>query len=446
MQRTDVTKPQILAFAIGDLGIQVPFMSTVLFLMYFYTEAAGLSASTAGMIFLAASMWDAITDPPMGWITERTRSRWGRCRPYFLFGALPLAASIVLVYYAPPLSGGAQIAFLLAAHVLFRTCFTVVGIPYAAYSARITNDSRARSLIASAKLFFTIAAGTLVAYTLLPLVERFGDGNLADGFFRASFVLALAPLVFLPVTFFGTREPSDGLIGRTTVPLRTAVRTLAANPAYRVVLVCIACVISTQVISGAAGLYYFKYVLNAEAAAPAAMAMSTAVGLIVVPLWVWVERALGKRGAWTAAATAGLLVLGYFWVRNALSTREFTAICVLSNAALYGATVSMWSMLPDTIEFGELRSGVRVEAPTFGLALFTLKLAMGVATAASGAILERTGFVSNTVLSPEAVEGLTFVIGGLPLAVLCLGLVAGFFYPMRKGEHERIVAELAARC
>src|SRR5690606_29207771 len=148
MQRSDVTKPQILAFAIGELGIHVPFMSTVLFLMYFYTDAAGLSVSTAGLIFLMASVWDAVTDPPMGWITERTRSRWGRCRPYFLFGALPLSMSVVLVYYVPPLSGAALVAFLLVAHIVFRTCFTLVGIPYAAYSARITRNSDSRTLIA----------------------------------------------------------------------------------------------------------------------------------------------------------------------------------------------------------------------------------------------------------------------------------------------------------
>src|SRR5688572_28608351 len=239
MQRSDVTKPQILAFAIGELGVHVPFMSTVLFMMYFYTEAAGLNVATAGLIFLAASVWDALTDPPMGWITERTRTRWGRCRPYFLFGAPPLALSVVLLYYVPPLSGVALVVFLLFAHVLFRTCFTIVGIPYAAYSARIANDSGRRSLIASAKLFFTIAAGTLVAYTLLPMVDRFGAGNLADGFFRASFILALAPLIFLPVTFFGTREPPDDPTALRGVSLGTAIRTLAANRAYRVVLVCI---------------------------------------------------------------------------------------------------------------------------------------------------------------------------------------------------------------
>lgn len=445
MQRTPVTKPQILAFAIGEIGIHVPFMSIVLFMMYFYTDAAGLSASTAGMIFLVASVWDAITDPPMGWITERTRTRWGRCRPYFLFGALPLSLSLVLVYYVPPLSGAALIAFLLFAHILFRTCFTIVGIPYAAYSARITRDSSARSLIASAKLFFTIAAGTLVAYALLPLVEYFGEGSAAEGFFRASFFLALAPLIFLPITFLGTREPSDGLLSTAHVSLGTAVRTLLGNRAYRVVLVCIGCVIATQVISGAAGLYYFKYVLNDADAAPASMAMSTAVGLVIVPLWVWVERGLGKRGAWTLAVSCGLAVLGYFWTRDVLSTREFTAICVLLNAALYGATVSMWSMLPDTIEFGELRAGVRVEAPTFGFALFMLKLAMGGATALSGTILERTGFVPNATLSASALDGLTFVAAGLPMAVLAIGLIAGGFYPMRKGDHERIVADLAAR-
>lgn len=446
MQSNEVTKPQILAFAIGEIGIHVPFMSTVLFMMYFYTEAAGLSVATAGLIFLAASAWDAITDPPMGWIAERTRTRWGRCRPYFLFGAPPLAASLVLLYYVPALSGGALIAFLVIAHMLFRTCFTVVGIPYAAYSARITRDSSARGLIASAKLFFTIAAGTLVAYTLLPLVDRLGDGNLAQGFVRAALVLALAPLIFLPATFFGTREPPDGLIARRAVPLRESIRVLAGNRAYRVVLICIACVISTQVISGSGGLYYFKYVLNDEAAAPASMALSTAVGLIVVPLWIWVERWLGKRRAWMSAAAIGLVVLAYFCSRDSVSTREFTVICVLVNAALYGSTVSMWSMLPDTIEFGELHRGVRVEAPAFGFALFVLKLAMGIATALSGAILDSTGFAPNASLSAAAIGGLTFVVGGLPMAIVAVGLIAGFFYPMRQGDHERIVAQLTARC
>jgi GPH family glycoside/pentoside/hexuronide:cation symporter len=186
-------------------------------------------------------------------------------------------------------------------------------------------------------------------------------------------------------------------------------------------------------------------VLNDEAAAPASMALSTAVGLVVVPLWIWVERWLGKRLAWMSAAAIGLVVLAYFCSRDSVSTREFTVICVLVNAALYGSTVSMWSMLPDTIEFGELHRGVRIEAPAFGFALFVLKLAMGIATALSGVILDSTGFAPNASLSSAAIGGLTFVVGGLPMAIVAIGLIAGFFYPMRKGDHERIVAELSAR-
>jgi GPH family glycoside/pentoside/hexuronide:cation symporter len=440
-----VSRSQIVAFTIGDLGIHVPFMSTVLFLMYFYTEVVGLSAATAGLMFMIASIWDALIDPPMGLITDRTRSRWGRCRPYFLFGCVPLAISLVLVFYVPPLHGGALVAYLLGANMLFRTCFTIVGIPYAAYSARITQDSQTRTTIAGYKLFFTIGAGSLVAYFALPLANHFGEGNLARGFYWTAMVFAVAPLVFLPVTFLGTREPAQAGPQPASLTMKDYLAFFRSNLAFWIVLACITCVIATQVIGSAVTLYFFKYYLRDETSAPLALTLSMVVGLVITPLWVLMERRVGKRSAWMFGSLGALGVLTYFALNDSISSIQYVVVVTLLNGSLYGLTVTMWSMLPDTIEYGEWRSGVRAESITFGLALFVLKVAMGIATGIFGFALNAIGFQPGIAQSAATLADMKMLATAFPALLVALSLVAAHLYPMRRGDHERIVEQLAAR-
>ena len=133
--------PRMAAFATGDFACNLYWQSVSLFLLFYYTDAVGLSAGIAGLIYMIASIFDGAIDPFMGAISDRTRTRWGRYRPYILFGGVPLGLSFALLYYRPPVEGYLLVAFVLVAHLVFRVCYTALSIPYSSLTARMTASS-----------------------------------------------------------------------------------------------------------------------------------------------------------------------------------------------------------------------------------------------------------------------------------------------------------------
>jgi GPH family glycoside/pentoside/hexuronide:cation symporter len=184
-----------LGYGAGDFAFNLFFTTASLYLLYYYTDVLGLSPAVAGWVFAAALMWDALFDPFMGYLANRTRTRWGRYRPYLLFGAAPLALSWVLIFLPVKFEGLALIVFAAAAHVLFRTLYAVVSMPYLALSAVMTSDSAERGVLAGFRMVSAATCGLLAAFFTLQLVGWFGGGQ--TGFFWTSVLYGtLATIVF----------------------------------------------------------------------------------------------------------------------------------------------------------------------------------------------------------------------------------------------------------
>ena len=145
MKQSNLSLKVRLGYGIGDTAICLYWSGVGLYLLYFYTDVVGISPELAGTIYLIGMMWDALTDPYMGYIAERTRTRWGVYRPYLLFGNIPLALSFILLFWAPPFEGYSLFFFLVFANILHRTCFTIVSVPFSSLTPRITSDSTERT-------------------------------------------------------------------------------------------------------------------------------------------------------------------------------------------------------------------------------------------------------------------------------------------------------------
>lgn len=191
-------------YGAGDFGFNLFFSTASLYLLYYYTDVLGLPPATAGWIFAVALIWDAVFDPVMGYLASRTRTRWGRYRPYILFGAVPLAASWILIFVPTGLTGTALLLAALAFHVLFRTLYAVVSMPYLALTAVITSDSADRGVLAGVRMAFAATCGLFAAFSTLKFVSAFGGGQ--RGFLWTAVLFgALAALIFA-VVFASTRE------------------------------------------------------------------------------------------------------------------------------------------------------------------------------------------------------------------------------------------------
>ena len=182
MSRNTVSNKVRAAYGIGDYAICLYWSGVGLYLLYFYTDVVGISPFLAGWLYALGIAWDAITDPFMGYLAERTRSKMGSYRPYIFYGAIPLAFSFILLFWVPPFEGVKLFIFLLAVNLLHRTCFTIVSVPYSSLTARITDDSDERTKLTTARMIGA-SFGTLTVSALgFPIVLFFGGTNEAYGF------------------------------------------------------------------------------------------------------------------------------------------------------------------------------------------------------------------------------------------------------------------------
>ncbi|HEY1709547.1 MAG TPA: glycoside-pentoside-hexuronide (GPH):cation symporter [Rhizomicrobium sp.] len=436
-----------LSFTVGDYACNLYWQSVSIFLLFFYTDTVGLSAATAGLIYMIASIVDAILDPIMGSIADRTRTRNGRYRPYILFGAVPLGLSFVLLYWKPPLEGLLLAFWMMMSHIVFRFAYTALSIPYTSLNARLTDHSEERSTMAGMRMVFGTLAALTISYFTLPLVTAFGRGDAAIGYTWAAAAFAIVATAIFPLVYLCTKEPMDEQDGEATTASAYQLywRGTLANKAFWVLVLatCTAWICSTAV--GKSILYYFKYYLHAEGSARYALAAMSLAGLVIVPAWVWVTKFIGKRNAWFAASGWGLVMLTIFGLTDIRVPGLMIAWLISMNICSLGLAFTFWSMLPDTVEYGEWASGIRTESFIFGLGQFFLKVALGIGAGLFGVLLGFVGYVPNVEQSAQTLAGMKSLMVGLPAFGLAGAFLAMTLYPMRKGGHETIIDQLAAR-
>lgn len=234
MAGAQLSTPQRLGYGIGDFGFNLFFTTASLYLLFYYTDVLGLAPDTAGWVFAVALIWDALFDPVMGYVANRTRTRWGRYRPYLLFGGLPLAASWALLFLPVNLEGSALVLFAVSTHMVFRTLYAVVSMPYLALSATMTRDSNERGVLASIRMVAATSCGLLSAFFTLKLVAAFGGGS--TGFFWTAIVYGLvASLVFL-IVFASAQETAEAQ-AEPSPSAADMIRALRGNRAFWIVCI-----------------------------------------------------------------------------------------------------------------------------------------------------------------------------------------------------------------
>lgn len=442
---------QRLGYTVGDLGFNLYWQATALFLYFFYTDVMGLSPVTAGFVYGVASLWDAISDPIMGALADRTRTRWGSYRPYLLFGAIPCALSFVLCFWVPPLQGRALVLYAAITLIALRTLYTVANIPFLALSAKLTSDYQERNTISGLRMMFAACGGLAVAFVMPMLVER--QGGSSQGWVVAAAALAVAATVILFVSFWATSEPEGGAISDRRDGVLAA---LAHDVVYFWSILRrngpLARVFLAIAVSYAAGqmfakmlLYWFKYGLANPALLKYAIAVAPVAMIIVTPLWLLLARRTSKRVAWLIGlAISAVGVLAFFLDSSRSTTVALTLITLISVGSIC-TPLMFFSMIPDTVDYNELQSGRRDEAKIFGFAVFAQKAAIAVNAVALGQSLELMHFVANRQQSEATLLGMKVVMCLVPLAAMALTAVVIWRYPLDAARHAEVLGALSKR-
>jgi Na+/melibiose symporter-like transporter len=418
-----------LLFASGDFACNLYWQSITLYLLFYYTEIYGLAPEAAGLVYLAGSLWDGVAGLLVGIVADRAGAGRNRLQAWLVLGSIPLALSFLLLYWVPPLKGVALVAAALFAHLLFRTLYAVVNVPYAALSVQAAATGAGRSRIAGLRMIFGAAAAALVAAStqrIALLVSGRVDG--ASGFLAAAACFAAVATALLMLVGLRMRPMGPAPCG-ASAGFGTAFRSIGRNRAFLVLnLAMFAAVVGiTMVTKGT--LYYFKYRIGHEGAAGGALALMGVAGVLFVPLWMAVAARWGARVQWFATIACGGAALIGFAAADVGSVRGMTIFLIAFQAAITGFSFGFWAMLPDTVEHGEMASGVRVQVLLFGLAALLQKIALGLAATLVGLFLGLAGYVANVRQGPEALASLTHSMTVVPLIALGLSGLAMAFHP-----------------
>ena len=446
--------PRRIGWAMGDLGINFYWQGITIFGYFFYTDVMGITPFWAGIAYAVASFWDAVTDPVMGAIADRTRSRWGRFRPWILFGSVPCAVAFALMYWTPPLAGAWLVAYAMATHILLRTLLTVVGIPVGALSARLTQDSTERGVLAALRVVFAASGALVVAFTVPKFVALFDQPQRA--YFWAAISLGIGATVILVLTFFATHEAVDGPADDEPAKVQGGIlagvvrdvidfwATLRHNGPLR--LLFIALVVGG--ISGMFGkmlLYWITYDLKQPAAMAWILPLPALVLLPCAPLWNWFARRTSKRDAFWLGQGINLAALLAFYFLNPHATGLLAAVLVVGAIGGSAAPIMFWGMLPDTVEYNQLKRGVRSEATIFGFAAFAQKVAVAINALLLGQLLTRVGFAANQPQGAQTLDAMLAIMCLVPLAGGIAAMLVMWKYPIDAGFHAQLKAAIAAR-
>ncbi|MEM0985069.1 MAG: glycoside-pentoside-hexuronide (GPH):cation symporter [Pseudomonadota bacterium] len=435
---------RILGYGIGDFGFNLFYTGLNLYLLYYYTDILGIRPELAGLIFMLPVVWDGISDPLMGWVASRTRSRFGRYRPYLLFGAPFMSLSFVAMFAAPLWFPSHMVAACLVSHIIFRTTYTVVSIPYTSLSAAMTTSSQARSSLAGMRMVSAVTGGLFTAFVTLLLAGQFGNGDLATGFVSVAALYGVISAVIMLIVFAATDEGAQRPF-QSKITSRQTVHFLSKNTAFWILFGAVFAGSLGNSIASKAMVYYVAYFVGDPTAVSTILTATLGAAAISVPFWAWLARRIDKRTVWIIAGSGGALLAAIQFVIAPRTVDTLLAFQLAGGLFAGGFAVIFWAMLPDTVEFGEWRSRVRDEGIAFGLNQLALKASSGLGVGLLGILLGVIGYQAGQDQSETALEGLRWLTFGVPLVSTLAAVAIISLYPVSARLHARLVRAIERR-
>jgi GPH family glycoside/pentoside/hexuronide:cation symporter len=437
------TKTKLL-YGVGDVGNAMVNSAIQFFLLVFYTDGALIAPALASSALLIGKIWDAVNDPLFGWISDRTTSRFGKRRVFMIFGALPLAITIVLLWRVPGgLSDVAIFIWIVFTFMLYDTMNTLTSVPYYALTAELTDDYDERAGLTTFRMVLGVPA-YLVGAALTPaLVGLFATKR--AGYGATGLIYAIVASVVLWIAAAGIKERKKISESRAeTPPLRAFLTTFRNRPFVRLIAAYLIANMSFALIQTLLA-YFLTYKLDMEAQVPIVMGLLlVTVGLFLFPWKMLAERwnkgptyALGLAIAGLAVASTYLLPQG--------PTPAIYVIAVIAGIGFSAQWVFPWAMVPDVVEIDRLETSEHRSGMYYGVWGFTSKLTAALGIALSGWVLQLSGYVPNAAQSPETLRTISLFFGPIPLIILLVALPLLIWYPITRKSHAELRRQLEAQ-
>jgi len=471
-------------YSLGDLAANLIFQTLVTYLAFFYTDVYRIPAGTAATIIFVVGLLGAFVFTPLvGILADRTRTRWGKFRPWILWTAIPFGVLALLVFSTPEFGERGKVIYALVTYTLLVLVYAANNLPYSALSGVLTGNMAQRNSLSAYRFVAVMIAQFIIQVLLLPLVLILGGGDKVRGFESVMALFAIVGTVFFLITFLTTRERIVPAPEQKSSVLDD-LSDLARNRPWLVMLALTILVFVTLALKGGMYIYYFQYYLSdvqlarflddmgfnafisglnalltsvgltafhwPEDAPTSAFSLFNAGGIVFMIIGIGFSRPLadrfGKRNVFGAALFVSTLFLLAFFVYPPEAIGLVFASQIL-HGFFYGITIPLlWAMIADVADYSEWRNSRRATAIIFSAMLCGLKIGLSIGGALVAGILARYGYEAGASAQlPAAVDGIRLAVSvyaSIPF-LLCVALL--YLYEIDKPMETRIEHELAAR-
>ncbi len=447
-----------LAYGAGDLGPAITANIGVFFALFFFTNVAGLSAGLAGSILMIGKIWDAVNDPMVGVLSDRTSSPWGRRLPWMLYGAVPFGIFFFLQWVVPPLTQWGLFWYYVIIAIFFNSFYTAVNLPYTALTPELTQDYDERTSLNSFRFTFSIGGSILSLFLALGVFSLLKI-ELQQQYLVLAGICTVASVLPLFWCVWGVRDRVLATEARRIeteteeqIPVLQQLRIAFTNRPFLFVAGIYLCSwLGVQVTASILPYFVVNWMGLSEAEFNLVAIAVQGTALLMLYVWSAVSERVGKKAVYYMGmilwiiAQAGL----FFLQKGQIGWMYFLA--VLAGFGVSVAYLIPWSMMPDVIELDELQTGKRREGIFYAFMVFLQKMGLALGLFLVGVALESAGFKERIagqgipVQPDSALLAIRIAIGPLPMVALILGLILAYFYPITREVHAEILLKLSER-
>ncbi len=438
-------------YGLGDAASNFFFQVFNIFLLYYYTDIFGLLPAAVGTMFIVTKVVDAISDPAMGLIADRTKSRWGKFRPYLLWGAIPYGLCGYAMFANPDLSYNGKLIYAYVTYTLMMLSYTVINVPYSALMGVISPHSIERTKVASFRFIAAFTAAWLIGTFVTPLKTILGGGDEALGFRLTMMIFAVLSVALFWICFATTKERVAPVQEDTKIPLD--LKALLSNGPWIALFIAAIFTLMNIAVRGGTALYYLKYYVGDDGSPIFLIFDKTAVlmslGLLAMIFGIALTKMLcerfEKRSLLITLTVLNAIAMAVFYVIPPDQYWLMVAINCLASFIIGPTPALVWAMYADCADYGEWKTGRRTTALIFSTVQFAQKLGLAVGAGLAGILLSYFGFVANEVQSESAMAGIRFLFSILPAILAVLGAISILFYRLDRQTVAKVEQELQER-
>ncbi|UCG56227.1 MAG: MFS transporter [Phycisphaerales bacterium] len=456
LEQQKVSLKEKIGYSVGDTASNLFFQTFIYYILIFYTDVFGITAKAAGTMFLVTKIWDAVNDPIMGMIADRTNTRWGKFRPYLVWVAIPFGVLGVLTFTTPELNDTGKLIYAYVTYTLLMMAYTAINVPYSAIMGVITPNSHERTTVSSFRFVAVFVALFFIQY-FIPAMTEDAVNPAKSWQFAMIIVSGLAVVLFL-VAFFSCKERVQPPKGQKT-PVKQDLADLVSNKPWLFIGAATIFQLIFLCMRGGSTMYYFTYFVKDQEITLFGKVFSlsysklfsiftmsgTAFTIIGAILTTRISKIFGKSITYATFLGIAGIASGLFIFLGPQSVALMFVLNFVASFAVGPVSVLQWAIYTDTADYSEWKKGRRATGLVMSASLFALKLGIALGATANAWILAAYGYQPNVEQTAKGLLGIRMVMSVYPGIFAVAGMVLMFFYPLKKQLMAQVETELVER-